>query len=82
MFTNSRDIIRRLKQDGFELLRVGGSHHQFRHPFSKRRVPQSFIRKKTCLSRQFDQSMNKRVGRVIEICLGYERLYRLDPQRP
>jgi predicted RNA binding protein YcfA (HicA-like mRNA interferase family) len=38
MLTNSRDIIRRLKQDGFGLLRVAGSHHQFKHPISKRRV--------------------------------------------
>jgi predicted RNA binding protein YcfA (HicA-like mRNA interferase family) len=38
MPTNSRDIIRRLYKEGFELLRVAGSHHQFKHPVSKRRV--------------------------------------------
>jgi predicted RNA binding protein YcfA (HicA-like mRNA interferase family) len=32
MLTNSRDIKRRLEQDGWELQRVTGSHHVFRHP--------------------------------------------------
>jgi predicted RNA binding protein YcfA (HicA-like mRNA interferase family) len=35
---DSRRIIQRLNRDGFELLRVSGSHHQFKHPVSKRRV--------------------------------------------
>lgn len=38
MLTDSRKIVQRLKQDGFELLRVAGSHHQFMHPKSRRRV--------------------------------------------
>jgi predicted RNA binding protein YcfA (HicA-like mRNA interferase family) len=38
MLTDSRNIIKRLKKEGFELLRVSGSHHQFKHPISKRRV--------------------------------------------
>jgi predicted RNA binding protein YcfA (HicA-like mRNA interferase family) len=38
MLTDSRRIIQRLKKDGFELLRVAGSHHQFMHPVSGRRV--------------------------------------------
>jgi predicted RNA binding protein YcfA (HicA-like mRNA interferase family) len=38
MRTDSRDIIRRLRKEGFELLRVSDSHHQFRHPTTKRRV--------------------------------------------
>ena len=29
---NSREIIKRLKGDGWQLARVKGSHHQFRHP--------------------------------------------------
>ncbi|MCC7277734.1 MAG: type II toxin-antitoxin system HicA family toxin [Chromatiaceae bacterium] len=29
---NSRDIIKRLEADGWRLVRVRGSHHQFRHP--------------------------------------------------
>jgi predicted RNA binding protein YcfA (HicA-like mRNA interferase family) len=35
---NSMDVIRRLKADGFELVRVRGSHHIFKHPASGRRV--------------------------------------------
>lgn len=29
---NSRDVIRRLKDDGWRLVRTKGSHHQFKHP--------------------------------------------------
>lgn len=29
---NSRDVIRRLEQDGWELVRVRGSHHHYKHP--------------------------------------------------
>lgn len=29
---SSRDIIRRLEADGWQLSRVVGSHHQFKHP--------------------------------------------------
>ena len=38
MLTNSRDIIRRLEQDGWILVRTKGSHHQFRHPAKPERV--------------------------------------------
>lgn len=31
---NSRDIIARLRQDGWELVSTKGSHHKFRHPVS------------------------------------------------
>jgi len=31
MLRNSRDIIRRLREDGFELVSVRGSHHKFVH---------------------------------------------------
>ncbi|MDA8362781.1 MAG: type II toxin-antitoxin system HicA family toxin [Gammaproteobacteria bacterium] len=29
---NSRDLIRELEADGWQLARVRGSHHQFKHP--------------------------------------------------
>lgn len=32
MLTNSRNIIRRLESEGWVLVRIRGSHHQFRHP--------------------------------------------------
>ena len=38
MLTNSRDIIRRLQWEGFVLVRVKGSHHQFKHAGTGRRV--------------------------------------------
>jgi predicted RNA binding protein YcfA (HicA-like mRNA interferase family) len=38
MLTNSRDIIRRLLQDGFEQESIRGSHHKFVHPVSRRVV--------------------------------------------
>ena len=31
MLRNSRDIVRRLKVEGFELVRIRGSHHKFRN---------------------------------------------------
>lgn len=31
MLKDSRDIIKRLKAEGFELVSVRGSHHKFRH---------------------------------------------------
>lgn len=31
---NSRDIIAKLKDDGWVLDRVSGSHHQFKHPIT------------------------------------------------
>ena len=32
---NSRDVIRLLEQDGWQLDRVKGSHHHFKHPTKK-----------------------------------------------
>lgn len=29
---NSRDIIRRLREEGWELVRIEGSHHHFKKP--------------------------------------------------
>jgi predicted RNA binding protein YcfA (HicA-like mRNA interferase family) len=36
MLRDSGDIIRRLKQDGFRLVSITGSHHKFRHPVSNK----------------------------------------------
>ncbi|MCB1382069.1 MAG: type II toxin-antitoxin system HicA family toxin [Notoacmeibacter sp.] len=38
MLRDSKDIMRRLKGDGFELVSVRGSHHKFRHPDTRRVV--------------------------------------------
>ncbi len=38
MLKDSRDIIKRLKSDGFELVSARGSHHKFRHRPSGRIV--------------------------------------------
>jgi predicted RNA binding protein YcfA (HicA-like mRNA interferase family) len=35
---DSRDIIARLRQDGFEAVSVRGSHHKFVHPHTRRQV--------------------------------------------
>lgn len=29
---NSREVIRRLEREGWQLVRTKGSHHQFKHP--------------------------------------------------
>jgi predicted RNA binding protein YcfA (HicA-like mRNA interferase family) len=34
----SRDIISKLKADGWELVNVRGSHHQYKHPQREGRV--------------------------------------------
>ena len=36
--TKSRDVIKRLKQDGWVEVAVRGSHHQFKHPTKPGRV--------------------------------------------
>jgi predicted RNA binding protein YcfA (HicA-like mRNA interferase family) len=36
MLRDSRDIIKRLEQDGFKLVSVRGSHHKFRYPVSNK----------------------------------------------
>ena len=38
MLTNSRDIKRRLESDGWQLKRVRGSHHVFKHPQSRETI--------------------------------------------
>ncbi|MEM5492561.1 type II toxin-antitoxin system HicA family toxin [Hoeflea sp. AS16] len=51
MERNSRQIIRRLEKDGFELVKVSGSHHKFRKngktvtvPHPKRDLPVGTVR--------------------------------------
>jgi predicted RNA binding protein YcfA (HicA-like mRNA interferase family) len=53
MLRDSRDIIARLKQEGFELISVRGSHHKFVHkakhlmtivPHPKRDLPAGTVR--------------------------------------
>jgi predicted RNA binding protein YcfA (HicA-like mRNA interferase family) len=38
MLTNSRDIKRRLEQEGWILERIAGSHHVFKHPQTRATV--------------------------------------------
>lgn len=35
---NSREIIKRLRKDGWELVHIKGSHYQFKHPHKSGRV--------------------------------------------
>lgn len=35
---NSRDIIRKIEQDGWKQVGTAGSHHQFKHPTKRGRV--------------------------------------------
>lgn len=47
----SRDVIKELEADGWELARVRGSHHHFKHPTKRGLVtvphPKSHLPKKT-----------------------------------
>ena len=36
MLRDSRDVIKRLEQDGFRLVSVRGSHHKFCHPVTNK----------------------------------------------
>lgn len=42
---SSRDIIKKLKADGWELVTVSGDHHQFKHPTKPGRVTVTHPRK-------------------------------------
>ena len=35
---NSRDVMKVLKEDGWEVVNIRGSHHQFKHPTKTGRV--------------------------------------------
>ena len=39
MYTNSRDIIRRLQSEGWRLDRIRGSHHIFKNPANGATLP-------------------------------------------
>ena len=49
MLTNSRDIKRRLEAEGWVLVRIKGSHHQFKRAGNRLRVTPR-IRRKICRS--------------------------------
>ncbi|WP_317954344.1 type II toxin-antitoxin system HicA family toxin [Paenibacillus chitinolyticus] len=36
--TSSRDIIKEIEKDGWYLVHISGSHHQFKHPVKKGKV--------------------------------------------
>ncbi len=38
MLRDSRDIVARLRREGYELKSVKGSHHKYVHPVSRRQV--------------------------------------------
>ncbi|MCJ7529048.1 MAG: type II toxin-antitoxin system HicA family toxin [Methyloceanibacter sp.] len=52
MLRDSRDIVRRLERDGFDLVSARGSHHKFRHreralvvvPHPRRDLPRGTVR--------------------------------------
>ena len=58
MLRNSRDIVRRLKAEGFELVSVRGSHHKFRKGTITVVVPHP----KKDLPRGTARSIARRVG--------------------
>ena len=35
---NSKDVMKDLKKDGWEIVNIRGSHHQFKHPTKQDRV--------------------------------------------
>jgi predicted RNA binding protein YcfA (HicA-like mRNA interferase family) len=51
---NSRDVIKLIERDGWELVATRGSHHQFKHPMKVGRVtvphPKKDLPKKTVKS--------------------------------
>ena len=55
---SSKEVIKKLKEDGWYLVRVNGSHHQFKHNYKKGTLtikhPDKDIPKKTlmCIERQ------------------------------
>jgi predicted RNA binding protein YcfA (HicA-like mRNA interferase family) len=57
---HSRDIIRKLEADGWQLVAVKGSHHQFKHPSKPGRVTLVHPRKDTPIGTV--KSMEKQSG--------------------
>lgn len=60
MPVSSRDIIKLLKADGWELVAVKGSHHQFKHPEKKGRVTVPHPKKD--LTKKTENSIRKQAG--------------------
>ena len=58
--TKSRDVIKRLKQDGWVEVAVRGSHHQFKHPAKPGRVTVPHPKKD--LTRGTVKSIEKQAG--------------------
>ncbi len=60
METNSRKLIKMLQDDGWELVAIRGSHHQFKHPVRKGRV--TIPHPKKDLKRLTVKSIYRQVG--------------------
>jgi predicted RNA binding protein YcfA (HicA-like mRNA interferase family) len=72
MLTNTRRIIQRLKQEGWSLVRVKGSHHQFKHPTKLGRVTVAHPTKDLALKTA--REIYKSAGWEIDLSLGGLRL--------
>jgi predicted RNA binding protein YcfA (HicA-like mRNA interferase family) len=60
MLTNSRDIKRRREHDGWILERIVGSHHVFKHPWSRATIVLPHPKKD--LGRGLVRNIYKRAG--------------------
>jgi predicted RNA binding protein YcfA (HicA-like mRNA interferase family) len=58
--TTSRDIIRELEADGWRLVKVRGSHHQFKHPTKPGKITVPHPSKD--LNRKTEHSIRKQAG--------------------
>lgn len=58
--TSSRDMIRELEQDGWRLIAVSGSHHQFKHPTKPGKITVPHPSKD--LNRKTEHSIRKQAG--------------------
>ena len=57
---NSRELLKQLKDDGWEVVRIKGSHHQLRHPTKKGLV--TLPHPKKDLPRKTVESILKQAG--------------------
>jgi len=67
MLTNSRDIIRRLKKEGWLLERVTGSHHVFKSPISGETVVVPHPKKDLGKGASFMPFIRAQAGGPIEV---------------
>lgn len=58
---SSKEIIQKLEADGWYLKEIKGSHHQFKHPIKKGRVPVPHPRKD--ISKGTEMAILKQAGR-------------------